>query len=564
MILKVPVKFHGKYEFTLTHGDGSVQKTTVHNIATSNIVSTITKSTLCVGSGSGTPASTDTKLFTHLWQFNADNISEVQNIDNDGARIRLTYTIPATTDYVATITEVGMGPSDAIYTHAMLSDAEGNPISIIKTENDRLTIVVTLELFASTMLTLTKKFASFASIDLMPNLSAFLLARLISGNRYHRVLRGYASNLGYVNDRLSMAPRNIMLPYRETEVGYVNTIYDKGINPPYASWEADKTLMQMTLHNNLRCKTDAFNTHYYRYLQLSWGLQYDRNTISSGATYLMMDIPYALDLKNPEIFPPQLITGITVATGDGVTADFACPMNYFQEGTDVIYKNGVALTRDVDYTIEYNANKDKLPELMYIQYTDAAQEAIKITSDDSLWTSGTHLQFLPENNIARNSHITYDTSRVCTAFNDTHPLHFDWGAARKCNCLRGYLYRYYTGTLHVEYSTDNEAWKEVASLSISSEKNTEANIELTWDTVEARYWRIRITRYGTSSSKTTLAYFKPGGYESFLGYTNPLGIRFTIPPAENDVITMDCYTDIPFKNSNFVFNLALALTLQFS
>lgn len=560
MNVNIPARFRGTYEFTLKRKDGTVQKETVHNIATSNIVSAASSSTLSIGSGSGTPATTDTKLFTHLWNIAASSISNVVNIGDDGARMTLTYIVPATSSYVATITEVGLGTASAIWTHAMLVDAEGNPISIVKTENDELTIVVTLELYTATVLPLTTRFEPFVKVpDIKPTLAAILLSRAVSAARQLRVLRNATHSEPIVSDRLSIVPRNLQLPYR-----YVYADDDNGVTPIFAAWTADKTLMQLKLTANLRCKNDSFNTHYYRYLQFQWGIRTGYGGLGgASATYYLCDIPMALDLKDPNIFPPQLLSNIAIAAGDGETTDFACPLNYFQKDTEVIYKNGVALVRDVDYTIEHDSNKDRLPELMHIIYDN--ENPTRITSDPSLWDKSSYYQFQAEANAQPPGSTTSYSAYVCRAFDHVYPLHFDWGAPRKCNCLQGLLRAYYVGTMYVEYSADNTTWEQAASQVINIDGSVDTAVNLTWEPVEAQYWRIRVTRLSSaSSSRVTYAYFNAGGKDAYLGYSNPLGIHFTTPPTENDVITMDCYVDIPLKNANFAFNLALDLTITFS
>lgn len=547
MDIKIPAQFRGTYEFILKRKDGSVQKETVHNIATSNIVNVTHSSALNIGSGSGTPSSADTKLFNHKWNIAADVISHVQNIDENGASMNLTYIVPATTSYVATITEVGMGDTNSIYTHAMLVDAEGNPISIVKTENDELTINVTLELYTSITLPLTLDFSPFVSVSRKPTLAALLLSHIVNSHRYITVLTGdsgmstnYRSAL-----MLSAKPRNLLLPYRTGS---------SGVDPEYLAFNGNKSMMRKELVGNLRCRNDSFNTHYYRYLQFSLAWYY------SGYTHV--SVPMALDLKNPDIFPPQLLSNIAIGVGNGDSVDFACPLNYFKKDTEVIYKNGIALTRGVDYTIDNESNKDCLPELMHIIYPDDVE--VKITSGVS---GGSYFQFQPEAYVQPNSYATYDYSKVCTAFDSTHPLHFDWGAARKVNRLRGMLHARYTKTLYVEYSADNTTWEEAASMDIQSSSTSsikQFSVDLTWNEVEARYWRIRVEKYGTSTSSNHTAYFSTGGAEPYLGHSNPNGIKFTTPPAEGDVLTMDCYLDIPLKSTNFAFNLALDLTLTYS
>ena len=46
MNVNIPAQFRGTYDFTLRRKDGTVQRETVHNIATSNIATTIGVSTL--------------------------------------------------------------------------------------------------------------------------------------------------------------------------------------------------------------------------------------------------------------------------------------------------------------------------------------------------------------------------------------------------------------------------------------------------------------------------------------------------------------------------------------
>lgn len=556
----ISTQFRGTYELVLKRKDGSVQREVVHNIATSNIVSVTGSRTLSIGSGSGEPSVTDTKLFTHLWNLSPSSTSQVQNIGDDGARMSLTYIVPATTDYVATITEVGMGAANAIWTHALLVDAEGNPISIVKTENDELTIVVTLELYASTTLRFTTAFERFVSVPVKPTLAVLLLTRSVYPTRQWQALFGGSYNSNYsAADLLSIRPRNLRLPHAQYYLGT-----DYGVTPTSVSWTADKSLMQLKLADNLRCKNDAFNTRYYRYMSILWGcMTWSGSGVSYSSSYYLGHTNLALDLRDPNIFPPQLLSNITLATGDGETTDFACPLNYFQKDTEVVYKNGIRLTRGVDYTIDNESNKDCLPELMHIIYPDDLE--IKITSGSTVAGAG-YLQFQAEPYVTKSANAIYDDSMVCTSFDQEHPLHFDWGAARKCDRLVGQIYARYTGTMYVEYSADDLTWEEAASMSISNSSTssiTNLAVDLSWNTVEARYWRIRVTRYGTNTTVNHIAYFSTGGKEPYLGHSNPLGVHFATPPAADDVITMDCYVDIPLKSTNFAFNLALDLTIMF-
>lgn len=107
---------------------------------------------IVVGSGSGTPSATDTALFSPLNSYS--NLNWTPNTANIGSGV-LSETIgPATileTDLVgSTITEVGYGTTSAIYTHAMLKDANGNQISIAKTSTDIVKVYCTIFVHFST------------------------------------------------------------------------------------------------------------------------------------------------------------------------------------------------------------------------------------------------------------------------------------------------------------------------------------------------------------------------------------------------------------------------------
>lgn len=549
MNINLPVKFIGTYKFTLTHDDGSSEEYTTHNTACAAIRNTQFQSSLSLGQGTGTPAFADTSLFSYLWNVAASTVSKVSNVGNNGARVTLTFILPATSSYVGTITEVGLGPNGSLWTHALLADAEGNPISIVKTDTDLLTIDATVELYITSTFPLVHGLSRICKAGQTEVTLAALLLSLISARAAWSSLTGY-SNSAYIPWKvMSAVPANLISMGRSYRVGgkYPSTSAVAGFSPNYAGWGDDSTNKRSTFVSNFRYTTDGFNGHYYRYLHFLWGLQ---DTDYMWEDSWIQSFAMGIDLLNPEIFSAQEFKGVTVATGDGTTTAFACPLSYFQKDTDVLYKNGVALTRGVDYTIEHFANKDRLPELMHLTSSDP--DAIKITGS----RRSNQVQFAPE------QYSGTSNPEVATSFEDSIPLHIDWGEARKCNCIKGYLYRYYTKEIFVDYSTDNVTWHQVATADISTDTNTGAQLDLSWNAVEARYWRIRITRYGTDTSKTSYAYFSSSW--DFFGFYDPTGIRFMEAPAEGDLITMDCVSDIPFKNENFVFNLALNITLSYA
>lgn len=99
------------------------------------------------GSGSGTPAATDTQLFTFVGGLAASDTVENTDTVNCVYSVRKKITLSETTSVGVTITEVGIGASGtstALCTHAMLKDANGNQISIAKTNTDIINIYATV------------------------------------------------------------------------------------------------------------------------------------------------------------------------------------------------------------------------------------------------------------------------------------------------------------------------------------------------------------------------------------------------------------------------------------
>ena len=87
------------------------------------------------GTGMGTPSSTDTRLFNFLA---SKSISlQVSSMDKNNWKATQTVTL-SENEWVGALTEVGLSPDsseytgDYIFTHALFTDSEGQPITIQK------------------------------------------------------------------------------------------------------------------------------------------------------------------------------------------------------------------------------------------------------------------------------------------------------------------------------------------------------------------------------------------------------------------------------------------------
>lgn len=99
------------------------------------------------GSGSGTPAATDTSLFHHEGAIQATTFKTEEDFEHGITSMTRTIQLDEQTAVGVEITEVGIGydtTSSHLCTHAMLQDMNGNPISIEKTDTDIINIYSTV------------------------------------------------------------------------------------------------------------------------------------------------------------------------------------------------------------------------------------------------------------------------------------------------------------------------------------------------------------------------------------------------------------------------------------
>lgn len=151
---------HNKFEFQLLDKDGNVkQSATAYNTVLNLYYDNLAKNTGCnfnaifLGTGTGTPAPSDTALFNKIAEksigFPTDSVQYLQ-LNQYSVSASVTFT---EAEAIGLITEVGIasvyGNVRSLYTHAMLTDAEGHIISINKTDTDRLIITATTYLTLS-------------------------------------------------------------------------------------------------------------------------------------------------------------------------------------------------------------------------------------------------------------------------------------------------------------------------------------------------------------------------------------------------------------------------------
>lgn len=551
------IKVVTNYNFKLLRNEVLLQEVNTHNILTDvfwtgSKVKGIQSCDIVLGKGSGTPKTSDKALFQLLWQKAKDSTSSsyharTSESNEEWLQLINKYTFPANTTYVGTITECGLCDQNrTLCTHALLLDAEGNPISIEKTNLDTLIIEVTIRLYFT-----ENESIKMIRADHTPFWTHLFVAEssaCLHNTNNLEVLWSIQDSL----DGNEMYLNKFYGGHAPAWNSYLSTAICNGKqNTPIT------TPRELTF-NTARLGTDwpVTGQHFIR------GLRIMRSFI----------IPF----PNIDIFPAYNITGMHVGIGDGETTEFICPMNYFVKDTDKIYIDGILQTRGVDYIVESDNNNQMLPELMacndaiitggYYQinnsYNNLYAPVFRAVLNATKFTGSNNYGFNPEGNKA-----TY-----ATMFDKNRPLFIDMQKEVKVNTFQiGSQYNYstsYGGVKYtLSYSDDGVDYVELATII----KTTNTVSKVTFNTIIKRYFKVTIEYVSNTSNVSSNSFDKwtesistysaavDKNYLCLLGYVGH-GIQFTNPPAEGAVITMDATTDLPMKNENFVFDT----TLKFS
>lgn len=474
------------------------------------------------GNGSTVPAVTDTNLAVPIWEHFSGTRSDIEWPSPNVMRCSCTYTIPASASYVGTVTEVGLfgknnlrGSSSSVTlgdmcTRALLTDSEGQVISFNKTDLDILKITVTVE------------------VSIVSSSDNFVLFNNPLPLSYLVIDRG----------------KGTFWPYGGLDVRrYKADIVDY---TPVAHY--DKVAVEQGFDVSYKCtNTDARRG-------IDWSkVRIGSDTVTSETYYQGLAISGLGGwlLPNEAVFPAYSIKDIPIGTGDGSTTAFTSPLSYFKKDTDKVYKNGVLLTRGVDYTLSHCNNAKHLCEIDDIR--GVLPKIVSYAGEPGKFGPGVGYPFLIGSRQPGSSAQQTTLGRVYS-FNNSAPILFNYDEPVTLNYLKGNNVRTHKAsndvvpsgaTYTLYYSDDGEQYTEAA-------RATGSTFDVSFADITAKYWKLTTT--------TGKGYYGnwDGDYldsNSFLtvGYSDPY-ITFAEAPAEGDSLTMEVEMDIIMKNSNFVID----------
>lgn len=277
---------------------------------------------IAVGSGSGTPSATDTVLFNPLKAYdNLDWVTDVSDLSSGVFSVKIGPATIAETELVgSTITEVGYGSLQAIYTHATLKDQNGNQISIVKTNTDIINVYCTIFTHFNVSSFNGFTFGEGAGPAYIAGILALAYNVESSATYKYTGINSDTVTVSAVFENIS-ADKQLM--FKVARLGAASGNFPGGINKIYI---------------DILYKPGLFATH----LPASW-------------------------------YPGSNIVGEAIGTGDGAIKDFAT--DFVQASSVVIYVDGVEQISGVTVDSASDVLSDN------VHFTTAPATGAAITAD---------------------------------------------------------------------------------------------------------------------------------------------------------------------------------------
>lgn len=498
------------------------------------------------GDGSTPPTSADTNMTHKLWEVNASVAAYTLEDSLLRGSVVLEGIVPATASYVGSIREVGVYSNQlGLATHALIVDAEDNPITIEKDDllelKVRYTIYWTAPGATGNMLITALPAFPFLAEGVFPGISGAYshthkLYVLTTKGTFNRTVNGH-------------------------KIFFGNEVHARNV---YGSRSWDSSHRTLTFQN-VRIPADAFNTMYFEHLALGLG------------------IAAQIEFPNSALMEPQTLEGMNVGQGDGQTASFSPPLSFWVEDSEKIYVDDVLQVAGVDYTCDFYNNFNNYYALLptssavivggHVVGTDAPSKFSHLRWEKSTGT-GSYGDGIKEPEEAYSTRMcpynqlkwARPTTHV-VGLTATEPLIFELllnedpakdFAMDQLVLEERYFYNW---TARLSCSDDGETWEvlgEQAFTDRGSSQTPRGRNTFTFTSRVKRFWKIE---YVSGSMPTNSSYENINTSLYVYGRRTGQNIIFTNPPAAGAVIKMDAQIDRPFKNNMHVFDFNPVLTV---
>ena len=512
-----------------------------------------------LGTGTGT-IDVDSRWYLFAEAFDAEvSWTRISDFTFNNMHFSASATFPPTTSYVGDLTEIGLGPTscNVLLSHALLVDAEDNPIVVQKTSTNIL--VVTIDIFFTAILP-TQPFNFLYD---PPEASSMAGA--------------------YYDTHVFYPDTPSILPIVGGKTFYFSSAYapDKANEKVAKNCTAGK--IDITSWRVPELSSSVAASFPYSMRALNCRSNAPDNNFGFAHSIVFPGFG-TIPLPNESIIPAYNYNGISIGTGDGTTTNWLPAVNevvsakVYVDGalTDASFQNfdprksplwnkcikveyvnnsGVFATRDIPSTSMYNnlvaciaIPMSNMVAAQYINGTPTQQgfaPSIYTSKSDYSSTSwGTRVIYYDA------AGITLDHFRVGKHCHYKYKADFE------------YSYPNSTYPYYLQYSDDGTTWTTAATA-------TESYRTYYFKAVTAKYWRLIGGTsagssggdcYGLAVTPSEETYKRVGYDQKAIVAGNSAefdfgkcGINFATAPADGAVITMDATLNLPYKDNNTVF-----------
>ena len=465
-------------------------------------------------------------LYKHLIALSA-SIESTEILDN---RInKRVYTAKvAEQEGVGEITEVGLGcnvskQGDKLFTHALITDSEGNPSPIKKTDADILYITATL----------------YTRIDF----EGMNMYRVLPANR--ALTEGESDFIEFdMNQDKAYDSRYIPGSWVNFSFGegiVSPEIYPEGCTIPpvpgtgYPVYPADAYYLGSYF--------DSIDSYKFRLTSTSW--LSTANNLKN--TYLIKCLNINrwgyFSFPNHSIYPPKDMT--FTAKGDGNTTGFDFPIPELMTGEDnvTVTVNGEVKEYGKDYVFNgRNHNLSQGWESTDTRYV--IDNGLRFKQSPSGRQIYSYSFFYPYNYLAAVGSGNYATVSYYQLANG--PAVYDFKQKIKVDTMRSLNYR--SGNLDASFSVyysdtgKDDDWTEFGTIKTSSTADVIHQVETP---VEARFWKaVQNDKNPYGADDYTVSHMCVFGHQTHQ-------LEFTNPPDEGASITVKCKCEYPMKNDKW-------------
>ena len=511
---------------------------------------------IILGTGTGTPAVTDSELFHYIVHYGGVPASPgwtAVRLSENTYSFTATVTADENTANGA-LTEIGLGESHAyssgsygwttngnvgIYTHALFTDSEGSPITINKTNADRLTITATI--YGTVVPNNTGN-----SVYIFTNHRNINSSKVSCDPRIPYVQGDdiYTSTFQY--SILGSIPSTV----KQYTYGYPGTL-------PIYSARACLSLGETSSSKNLSTYT-ARGTIDNRIIASQQNYNYPTTILIKSLTCGGI----AVLLPDESVYPAKQFTLTAVADGTTTGFNFGIPelttSNIEVYIDNVLQPSNTYTFHGRDYT---HVQGWKSFDTLYLDSFDYTAIRYSFTTSNSYVYLACPVYL----------DLTYYYNDVPST-SEIGVFVYDFKSEYTVSAVGKYLpaglnANNPTVVPKLYYSNDKTSWTEVTGLwSTASDYKSSPNISdanpyIQISPITARYWKVE--NPAIKSSLTGYSGTKELSCSIVFGDPKPQ-LEFNTPPPANSTITLKAYCEYPIKNSNWIIEPGMTFDVTIS